>query len=96
MEQATANLEAHQLEVEEVLADCNYSSGPVLKQLEEAGIKGYIPNLANYLPERKGFTYIAQEDCYLCQAGKKITFKKIRTDSRDQSQTKIYEFRQRL
>jgi hypothetical protein len=88
--QTSTNLEAHQLEVEEVLADCNYSSGPVLQQLEEEGIRGYIPNLANYLPKRKGFTYIQQGDYYLCQAGKKIPFKNLRTDYRDNSQTKIY------
>ncbi|MDR0863854.1 MAG: IS1182 family transposase [Candidatus Symbiothrix sp.] len=88
--QTKDSLAAHHLEVEEVLADCNYSSGPVLQQLEEEGIKGYIPNLGNYLPARKGFTYVPEGDYYLCQAGKKIPFKNLRTDHRDNSQTKIY------
>jgi transposase len=71
------NLQPQGLTVEEVLADTAYSSGEALKYLENKSIIGYIPNLGQYKPERKGFTYDKENDQYICSEGSKIVFKKI-------------------
>ncbi len=71
------NLQPEGLIVEEVLADTAYSSGEALKYLEDNNITGYIPNLGQYKPERKGFTYDRNNDQYICSEGSKIVFKKI-------------------
>lgn len=71
------NLQPEGLIVEELLADTGYSSGEALKYLEDNNITGYIPNLGQYKPERKGFTYDKENDQYICSRGTKIVFKKI-------------------
>jgi transposase len=91
LEHTETNLEHHGLAVEELLADTGYSSGSSLQYLEEKGIDAYIPNVANYLPVREGFTYVKEGDYYLCRLGAKLPFKRIHTDKRDQSQYKLYD-----
>jgi len=84
-----ANLQPEGLIVEELLADTNYSSGTALRYLEDKNIIGYIPNLGQYKPERKGFVYDKQNDQYICTQGTKIVFKKI-AYSTDGHYNKIY------
>jgi transposase len=83
------NLRTEGLQVEELLADTGYSSGESLKYLEDANITGYIPNLGQYKPDRKGFTYDKENDQYICSQGAKIVFKKI-TFSSDGHYNKVY------
>jgi transposase len=75
------NLNSEGLMVEQIVADTGYSSGQALKTLEEHNITGYIPNFGQYKHEREGFTYHKEGDYYICQANKKIEFKKIKDNS---------------
>jgi transposase len=83
------NLQSEGLTVKEILADTGYSSGEALKYLEDNNITGYIPNLGQYKPDRKEFTYDKENDQYLCSRGAKIVFKKIER-STDGHYNKIY------
>ena len=76
VDHTTDNLILEGLLVEEVLADTGYSSGTALHHLQARNIIGYIPNVAGYKKEREGFTYNQQNDEYVCQQGKKLTYKK--------------------
>ena len=89
-----SNLQPEGLIVEELLADTNYSSGAALEYLEDKNITGYIPNLGQYKPARKGFTYDKKNDQYICTKGTKIVFKKI-AYSTDGHYNKIYSSSQK-
>jgi transposase len=78
--QTIDNLEPHQIEVEEILADTGYSSGDVLRALEFQKIKGYIPNFGQYKPEREGFTYDPENNRYICSKGNLLPYKKTYAD----------------
>ena len=69
------NLGSEGLLVEEIVADTGYSSGSALQYLKAKNITGYIPNVAGYKKEREGFEYNQQRDEYICQQGKKLTYK---------------------
>lgn len=75
------NLSSEGLIVEQVIADTGYSSGQALRALEENNIIAYIPNFGQYKHEREGFTYHKEGDYYLCEANKKIEFKKIKDNN---------------
>lgn len=77
----TENLKDEGLIVEQILADTGYSSGQALKALEQNKITGYIPNFGKYKSEREGFTYHKEEDYYVCPQGKKILFKKVKSNN---------------
>ena len=89
--QTIENLEAHDIKIEEVLADTGYSSGESLKYLQSHNIVGYIPNFGQYKNTREGFIYNKDLDRYECQRGNKafLPFKKIST-SHDQHKMKRY------
>jgi len=69
---------------EKLLADAGYKSGPNLRLLEKTEVDGYLPETEeknigkvkrNY-PDLYGkelFRYDADEDCYICPAGHKMT-----------------------
>lgn len=76
--QTIDNLSEQAIQLEEVLADTNYSSGQALKFLEEKNIQGYIPSIGGYISQRKGFTYFSEADYYLCEKGIKLPFKGVR------------------
>jgi hypothetical protein len=90
LEQTCKNLQAEGLDVEEVLADTNYSSGESLRYLEEKNITGYIPNFGPYKNEHEGFTYYPEGDYYLCTQGVKLPFKGIRKRSDCDKKVKQY------
>ncbi|WP_225975381.1 IS1182 family transposase [Panacibacter ginsenosidivorans] len=75
------NLQQHDLEIDEVLADAGYSSGTALQALEDNNIEGYIPNFGQYKPSRDGFTYDKENDRYTCSRGVHLPFKKLTTTS---------------
>ncbi len=75
------NLAPEGIIVEQILADTGYSSGQVLKTLEEHNITGYIPNFGQYKHEREGFTYHKEGDYYICPENKKLVFKKIKDNN---------------
>jgi transposase len=88
--QTIENLQDNNLQVEEVLADTGYSSGESYKYLEEQDINAYIPTHGGYIPEKKGFIYDEKEDCYICSQGKKLKFKRIKTDKNRTTASKEY------
>jgi transposase len=69
-----SNLKEHDIAVQEVIADTNYSSGTALRALEAMGITGYIPNTGRFQYERDGFTYHPESDHYECKNGKALTY----------------------
>lgn len=73
------NLSENGLQVEEVLADGNYSSSEALRVLEHENIEGYIPNFGQYKSSRKGFEYDKEKDCYICPQGKVLEYKSTRS-----------------
>jgi transposase len=75
--QTIENLHESNLQITEVLADTNYSSGETYRYLEEKNITAYIPTHGAYHPEKEGFIYDQKEDCYLCRLGVKLPFKGI-------------------
>lgn len=77
------NLSGHGLQIEEVLADGNYSSSEALRTLEQENIIGYIPNFGQYKPFRKGFTYDKENERYLCSQGKVLEYKSIKASHRN-------------
>jgi transposase/flagellar biosynthesis/type III secretory pathway chaperone len=84
------NLREHNLHVEEVLADGNYSSSEALRVLEQYRVTGYIPNFGQYKPQRKDFEYDNEEDCYICGAGNQLAFKGMRKTRGGKGQMKQY------
>ena len=77
------NLSENGLQMEEVLADGNYSSSEALRILEENNIVGYIPNFGQYKSFRAGFTYDKEKDRYLCSQGKVLEYKSIKKSHRN-------------
>lgn len=88
--QTINNLEKSELKVKEVLADTNYSSGEALKYLEENDITAFIPTFGPYKPNHEGFAYNAEEDCYVCSQGIKLSFKRIKKRSDCNKYSKQY------
>ena len=77
------NLSKNGLQMEEVLADGNYSSSEALRTLEEVNIVGYIPNFGQYKSFRRGFSYDKENDRYLCSQGKVLEYKSIKKSHRN-------------
>jgi hypothetical protein len=88
--QTIENLKENDLQIEEVLADTGYSSGESYKYLEAQHIKAYIPPAGGYKPDREGFTYNEEEDCYICSHGKKLVFRGISKEKGRKTSTKEY------
>jgi len=71
-------LETHTLSELTVVADEGYSSGEEIDKCQEMNVGTYVPVSEKKLPRKDdpfcsaNFTYIPEEDCYLCPAGKKL------------------------
>ena len=90
VEQTIENLQNNQLEITEVLADTNYSSGETYRFLEDKNITAYIPTHGSYQPEKVGFIYDEQDDSYTCSQGVKLPFKGLDTDRSRATLSKQY------
>ncbi|HEA22400.1 MAG TPA: hypothetical protein ENH87_15985 [Pricia antarctica] len=75
---------------ENCVADTGYSSGENYAFLEDHGVKSFIPPHGTYKGGPEGFTYIKEEDHYLCPRGKVIPFRKVFLDSRTKTKKKVY------
>jgi hypothetical protein len=73
------NMQEHNIQVKEVLADTGYSSGAAIRALIGRGIEGYIPNPGNYKQSRdkEGFVYDPDNNWYTCVNGARLTFRGI-------------------
>jgi transposase len=78
VKQTQRNLREGGLELEEVLADTNYSSTESLEALEEMNIRGFIPNFGQYKSIKEGFEYDKENDRYICSKGKYLNFKGLK------------------
>jgi hypothetical protein len=58
-----------------VLADAGYSSGENYDFLERHGLVSYIPPHGTYKGGPKDFTFVKDENYWLCSQGKKATFR---------------------
>ena len=58
-----------------VLADAGYSSGQNYDFLERHGLVSYIPPHGTYKGGPEGFTFVKDENYWLCPEGKKATFR---------------------
>lgn len=91
--QTLDNLRENRIQLNEVLADAGYSSGNSLQYLEEQDIEAYISPHSAYKPHREGFTYNAEEDCYICCQGKKLVFTGIQRDNTRKTTARGYHSR---
>ena len=70
------------LETLDILADGGYSNGEQLAACDAEGITVTLPNhrsindLSDYYP-KGAFTYDADQDCYICPAGERLTYKTV-------------------
>ena len=78
------------LQLENVLANTGFSSGENYAYLERKGIKSYIPPHGTYKGGPDGFTYIKEQDHYICPRGEVIPFKKVFNDYRTGTKKKEY------
>ncbi|ADY52209.1 transposase IS4 family protein [Pseudopedobacter saltans DSM 12145] len=89
LDQTISNFHAHEMEMEELIADAGYSSGEALQYLEDKGINAWIPNFGQYKAERAGFTYntlLNRYECHKADGNKAILlFKGTKTDSKGYS-----------
>jgi transposase len=65
------------LKLGEVVADAKYGTGPNYRYLEQAGLLAFIPttrfgNQHTGIWGREHFTWLAEEDAFLCPAGQKL------------------------
>lgn len=89
-----ANMDEHDIKVEEMLADSGYSSGKAIRALTANGLKGYIPAPGNYKPSREnqGFTYDDNHDRYTCIMGVHLPFRRVESAYNEPTVfKKIYE-----
>ncbi|WP_167619969.1 IS1182 family transposase [Maribellus sediminis] len=59
-----------------VLADAGYSSGENYAFLEKENLISYIPQHGTYKGGPEGFTFVKEENYWLCPENKKVTFRK--------------------
>lgn len=83
IEKTKARLEENELQLENVLADTNFSTGPNYRYLEQENIQGFIPPQAGYKHEID-FIYDEQNDTYTCRNNKVLTYFQFYTNSAGQ------------
>ncbi len=86
----TQRLQQAGLRCTALLADAGYSSGENYHLLEGHNITAYIPPHGTYKGGPEGFTYHKAEDYWRCPWGKKVTFRKIKTEPKNNIKKKIY------
>ncbi len=59
-----------------LLADAGFSSGENYDFLEKQNLISYIPPHGTYKGGPEGFTFVREENYWLCPQGKKVTFRK--------------------
>jgi transposase len=80
-EKTKARLEDHDLHLDTILADTNFSNGDNYQYLEQEGIVGFIPPQAGYKHEMD-FIYDEQTDSYSCQNNQILNYTRTITTKR--------------
>lgn len=75
-----SKLKGFDINMHKVLADAAFSSGSNYAMLEANRIEGYVALYGQYVKVRKGFTYNAEQDVYVCEQGKMLHNKGVRSD----------------
>jgi transposase len=83
-------LKNHGLIWENLPADTGYSSGENYAFLEQQGLASYIPPHGTYKGGPEGFIYIKEGDYWLCRNGKKVTFRKVKIEKKNNIKKKQY------
>lgn len=64
--------------MKQIALDRGYDTGAVHRGLELLGITGYIPAIQfSNPPEKYGFSYVLQEDAFVCPEGKLLTYHRL-------------------
>lgn len=84
LDQTIDNLASNGLQIDQIIADTNYSSGSALRYCEERNIDAYIPNIGGYQPLREGFVFNEKLDQFECERGNKaiLAFKGFTDNNR--------------
>jgi len=90
LERLMPRLEQVNLSCTTLLADAGYSSGENYHLLEENDITAYIPPHGTYKGGPEGFTYHREEDYWRCPWGKKVTFRKVKVEPKNNIKKKLY------
>lgn len=85
-----SRLSKHGLLWHNLPADTGYSSGENYAFLERFGLVSYIPPHGTYKGGPEGFTYIKDGDYWLCRNGKKVTFRKVKIEKKNNIKKKQY------
>lgn len=75
---------------QDLLADTGYSSGENYAFLEQQGVVSYIPPHGTYKGGPEGFQYIKDGDYWLCRNNKKVTFRKVKIEKKNNIKKKVY------
>jgi len=80
-----------------VVADAGYCNAKEVKACDDAGIEAYIPRIHTSINKNRGlytkemFKYDSENDCYICPAGKKLTYRfRSSEKKRDKKREVIY------
>jgi transposase len=80
VEKLKTRLNSNSLLWTNLLADAGYSSGENYAYLEQKGITAYIPPHGTYKGGPEGFTYHKDGDYWVCDQGKKVTYRKSKIE----------------
>ena len=70
--------ESLNLSMRRIALDRGYDTGAVHRGLELLGITGFIPAIQfSNSPAKFGFQYLAQQDCFLCPMGQRLSFHRL-------------------
>ena len=72
------------------VADTGYSSGENYAFLEKEGLRSFIPPHGTYKGGPEGFVYVEKDDYWLCPNNKKVTYRKIRIEKKNNIKKKQY------
>lgn len=73
-----------------LLADTGYSSGENYAYLEDKGITSFIPPHGTYKGGPEGFEYHKEGDYWLCRNNKKVTYRKVKIEKKNNIKKKQY------
>ncbi len=80
--------------IRKLALDKGYDSGAVHRGLELLGITGFIPAIAfPNSPEKYGFHYLPNEDCFICPMGNRLTYRTLVCSRSARKYLRCYQIR---
>lgn len=75
--------------------DRGYDTGAVHRGLELLGITGYIPAIQfPNAPEKYGFSYVLQQDAFICPAGKLLIYHRLNCNKSTGKYLRCYQIKE--